>query len=380
MSYDVSNIIQITTRISPAGLGFANFGLGTLFAPEAELPVGFDPDTYRVYNNLNDLSVDFADTTETYKAAARWFSPNPTVKDLYVYGVDATDISWATTLNKARNVVWWYWSFFTAAVYADLADVIEIAEWCEANESYFMNCQTGTNADAIRDPNNTTDIATTLTSAGYRFASTFAHATDPYAGISATKWLATVNYQAVASTLTIEGKKMSGVTAESLTGSAYAAMKQDTKKSMFYTVVDLQGSTDNGRIINSWSHSTFGEYIDDVVNLSAFVNDLTVSLYNVVMNQVTKLGQDPVGQSVLIGTAKAACERFIANNYLGPRNYLDPDDGQEKFTAGYEILTKPEDILNLTDPERDERKSAPLRIRIFRKGAIHYVPVDISVY
>ena len=63
-----------------------------------------------------------------------------------------------------------------------------------------------------------------------------------------------------------------------------------------------------------------------------------------------------------------------------PRNYIDPDDGITKFTAGYEILTQPEDILNLTAPDRAARKSAPLRIRIFRKGAIHSVPVDIAVY
>lgn len=380
MSYDVSNIIQVSTKISPAGLGFANFGLASLFAPEAELPVGFDPDTLRVYNSLNDLSVDFASSTETYKAAQNWFSGIPASNQIYVWGVDATDPDWATTLNKARNQYWWYWSFFTAAVYADLADVIEIAEWSEANEAYFVNCQTGANADAIRDPNDTGDIATTLTTAGYRYTSTFTHGTDPYAGISSAKWMAAVNYQQTASTITLEGKKLSGVAAESLTGSAYAAMRQDTKKAMFYTVVDLQGSTDNGRIVNSWSHSSFGEYIDDVVNLSAFVNNITVELYNVVQNQITKLGQDPVGQSVLIGTAKAVCEQYVANNYLGPRNYLDPDDGVEKFTAGYEILSKPEDILDLSDPDRNARKSAPLRIRIFRKGAIHQVPVDISVY
>ena len=68
------------------------------------------------------------------------------------------------------------------------------------------------------------------------------------------------------------------------------------------------------------------------------------------------------------------------NGYLGPRNYIDPDDGVLKFTEGYEILTQPTDILNLTDPDRAARKSAPLKIRIFRKGAIHQVPVDINVY
>ena len=120
--------------------------------------------------------------------------------------------------------------------------------------------------------------------------------------------------------------------------------------------------------------------MDDVINLEAFVNAAGVSLYNVVFNQTTKLGQDPVGQSVIIGDAKSFCEQYVRNGYLGPRYYTDPDDGLYKYTKGYEILTQPEEILNITDSQRDARESAPLRIRVFRKGAIHSVPVDISVY
>ena len=71
---------------------------------------------------------------------------------------------------------------------------------------------------------------------------------------------------------------------------------------------------------------------------------------------------------------------FRSNGYLGPRNYTDPDDGVEKFTAGYEIMTKPEDILDLTDSERGERKSAPIRIRVFRAGAVHLADINIDVY
>ena len=380
MSYDVNQIIPINVRIVPQGLGFANFAKALMFAPSAELPVGFDPDTTRTYFSLDDLSVDFPDTTETYQAMNRWLGGIPATNEVTVWGMNALDATITETLNKARNELWWFWSFFTQDLYADVAKVDEVASWSNSNEAYFMNCQTGVNAAAIRDPNDATDIATTLTTAGYRYASTLAHETDPYAGISLCKFFAAVNYSAERSTITGEYKKLSGVAAESLTGTAYAAMTQDTKKCQFYSVVDLQGSTDNGRIINSWSHSTYGEWMDDVVNLAAFVNGLKVVLYNVMANQPTKLGQDPIGQAVLIGTARTLCEQYIRNDYLGPRIYLDPDDAQEKYTAGYEILTKPEDILSLLDPDRNARKSAPLRIRIFRKGAIHTVPVDIDVY
>lgn len=380
MSYNIDNIVPINLRISPSGLGTANFASACGFAPESELPVGFAVDTRRVYTSLPDLALDFPDTTETYKMARYWLSGTPRMNSITIYAVADLDATWTVTLNKARNQFWWFFTFVTAPVYAAILDAEAIASWCNDNESWFQNCQTGAQAIEIRDPAEANDIASVLTTAGYRFAGTLAHATDPYAGIKLCVPFAKVNYSATNSTITGEGKVLSGVVGEDLTGTEYAAMLQPTKKCQFYTKVENKGSVDAGRVINSWSHSSYGEYMDDVINLSAFANQAGVSLYNAIFNQPTKLGQDPVGQSVLIGAAKSFCEQYIQNGYLGPRNYIDPDDGIEKYTVGYEILTQPDEILNLTDADRDARKSAPLRIRVFRKGAIHSAPVDIDVY
>lgn len=380
MSYPATDIIQINTRISPAGLGTANFASAMLFAPETELPAGFLPNTYRSYSDLKELGVDFATTTETYKAAQRWLGGTPATNRLMVWGAATADADPATTLGKARNMRWWYWTFFTAPALAVASKVDNIAQWCENNASMFVNTQTGTSATAIRNPSLNTDIASELTALGYRHVYTACHATDPYAGAALAKHFAAVNYSADRSTITGEFKKSPGVAAEDLTATAYDAMRKDTKKAVFYSVVDLQGSTDQGRWLNTFTHSSYGEYIDDVVNLDAFVNYLTTALYNTLTKQTTKLAQTPVGQSVLIGAARAICEQYVRNGYLGPRNYIDPDDGLEKYTVGYEILTKPEDILNLSDADRNARKSAPLRIRLFRAGAIHICNVDIDVY
>ncbi|EKT4497360.1 DUF3383 family protein, partial [Pseudomonas putida] len=336
--------------------------------------------TYRSYFSLPSLAEDFADTTETYKAAQRWLGGVPATREIKVWGAATADATRVATMNKARNVVWWYWTMWTAPILAVKADALAIAQWCEDNTSMFIDNQTGASAAEIRDPADTDDIATQLTTAGFRHAYTAAHATDAYAGSALAKHFAAVNYSADRSTITGEFKKSPGVAAEDLTDTAYTAMQSATKKAVFYTVVDNQGSVDSGRWLNTLTHSTYGEFIDDVINLDACINFLTTSLYNTVGNQVTKLAQTPVGQAVLIGSARATMQQFINNGYLGPRNYIDPDDGLEKYTAGFEILTKPEDILDLSDADRNARKSAPLRIRLFRAGAIHIVDVDLDVY
>lgn len=380
MSYPATRIISINTRIRPAGLGTANFASAMLFAPEDDLPVGFAADTFRTYFDIQGVADDFDDTTETYKAAAKFLGGTPATREIKIWATADADLTRVATLNKARDLLWWYWTMWTAPVLAVEADVLAIAEWCEENTSMFIDNQTGASATDIRDPAETTDIASQLTTLGYRHVYTAAHATDAYSGSALAKHFAAVNYSAERSTITGEFKKSPGVAAESLTATAYSAMQQDTKKATFYTVVDNQGSTDQGRWLNTRTHSSFGEFIDDVVNLDAFVNFLTTALYNSVAGQVTKLAQTPQGQAVLIGTARGVCEQFILNGYLGPRNYINPDDGLESFTVGYEILTRPEDILDLSDADRDARKSAPLRIRLFRAGAIHLVDIDLDIF
>lgn len=380
MSYDASNIINIVTRISPQGLSFANFSLAMLFVPEDELPAGFNFNTYRVYNKLSDLAVDFSDTTETYKAAQRYMAMLPTPRELRVWGRKSTTVTTESiieTLNAAANETWWYWTFFTDDVYNSEANIISIADWLDANIRFSFNCSTAQN---IRDVTNSADIASQLTSKGTRHIATFSHATDPYAGHALAAWFSSVQYSTPSSTITGEFKKLPGVVAEDLTGTEYAAMKQDTKKAVFYSVVDLQGSSDNGRVLNSWSHSTYGEYIDDIINLDAFVNNLRVNLYNATANQTTKLPQTSAGQAVLLAAAKEICELYLSNGYLGERVWTNPDNGLEEYTRGYEILTKPEDILTITGSDRSARKSAPVRIRIFRAGAIHAVDVTVDVY
>lgn len=379
MSYPASKIIRVNTRISPPGLSTANFGSAMLIVPKTDA-TSLLGDAYKTYFDVQGVATDFAETTEAYKAASAWLGGTPTVSSLMIWVRDPDDASWADTLNKIRNKVWWYWTFVTSATYEQAEDVKQIAAWCETNSSMFINCQTGAAATSIRDELEDSDIASELTKLGYRHCYTAAHATDAYSGIYLAKHFARVNYSAEKSTITGEYKKSPGLAAETLEATAYAAMTQDTKKVTFYSVVDLQGSNDMGRWLNTWTHSTYGEWIDDVVNLDAFINAIQVGIYNMIANQTTKLLQTTTGQAMVIAAARAVCEQYISNGFLGERNYTDPDDAQEKYTRGFEILTRPEDILSLSTSDRANRKCAPVRIRVFRAGAIHTADVDIDVY
>lgn len=377
MSYSAENIIQVDAAISPAGLGFSNFASAMLIAPADELGSRV-ADTYKTYANIQEVAADYGEATETYKAASMWLGGTPKIRSVMIWASDESDASITATLNKARNKVWWYWTLLDATALADEAVVIAAANWCEQNASMFVNSQTGDSADAIRNQNTTTDIATALTTMGLRHVYTAAHETNAYSGSALAKHFAAVNYSGTNTTITGEFKKSPGVAAEDVDGSSTAAMF--AKKVAFYPIVELQGSQDVGRWINTTTHSTYGEYIDDVVNLDAFINTLTVRLYNALAGVTTKLQQTPRGQAVLLAVARQVGEQYIANGYLGPRNYVDPDTGLDAYTEGFEIPTKPEDILDISTEDRASRLAAPIKIRLFRAGAIHKAIVDLSVY
>ena len=378
MSYSASNIIKITTRLRASGLGLANFASVTVFATPSEVPADFAPDTRRVFQDLNELSLAFGSDTETYAAAERYLGTIPRPRQIIVYAPDPSDKSITDTLNKARNQYWWYVTLLTASKLADVATVLATAQWCESNESFFVNNQTGDAVEKIRDINVTDDISSQLTQKGYRHTATFGHADDGNAGNALIAHFTAVNYGGMNTTITGFGKKSPGVEAESLNTTQYTASTQ--KKCAFYTEVDLQGSRDMGRWMNTTTHSTYGEQIDDVINLDAFINHINVTLYNTIVNQTTKLPQTVIGQAILIGALTVACQRYVDNGYLGERTYTDPDTGLEEYTNGFKILTVPEAILTLTNEERDARLAAPLRLRVFRAGAIESAYVDIEIF
>lgn len=375
MAYPAEQIISIETRISAAGLGTANFGAGMFFADFDDTTVtAFTQGSYRDYGSAVEVAVDFNIASDTYLAAQAWFSAIPKPKTLRIYRRIEDDTA-VESLNDAINKgIWFYWFEFDTSVRADLTSVLAIEAAADAAGKFFAFTSNDAN---VRDPAVTTDIVSRSVTQGNRRTFILSHAAAKYAGFELAAVFSRVNFSANDTTITGEFKKLPGIEAENLNSTAYGALK--AKGAVFYTKVETGGQVDNGRVINSKTTSTYGEFIDDVFNLDAFVNYLTVALYNTLANQVAKLKQTPEGELELINAANQVGQQFIANGYLGARNYLDPDDGKTKLTTGYEILTVPNDILDLSDADRAARKSAPILMRIYRAGATHAVDVIVDV-
>lgn len=374
MAYQAENIINIVTYLTSSGLGTANFGAGMIFADnDSTDDATFVPGTFRDYASPAEVAVDFDETSDPYLAALAWFSAIPKPLSLRIYRRITAQTAIQSFNDAIAKNIWFYWFDFETSIRATQADVLAIQAAADANSKFFAFT---TNEAAVRDPASSTDIVSKAVLQGNRRMFLLDHATAPYAGFELAAVFSRVNFSAADSTITGEFKKLPGITAENLNTTAYTAMK--TKGAVFYTVVETGGQQDNGRVINSKTTSSFGEFIDDVFNLDAFVNFLRVALYNALATVPTKLAQTPSGQAVLNDAAKQVGEQFISNGYLGARNYTDTATGEIKLSRGYELLTQADEILDLSDADRAARKSAPIRMRVFRAGAIH--SADVAVY
>lgn len=378
---DVNKIIPIVVRISPQGLQTSNYGKLMLVCqttdPKSESGLGaYD---YKTYDSLTSVAVDFETTSETYKAVAAWFSVTPQPLSITIGVRDQVNDSPEESINKLRNKVWFYWFAFTKELYADNTAVRAMAAWGTTNTAFFINCQT---VNALTVQSDSSTIADLLNTQGSRRCFTeFNNLDGPYdeyAGIATAALFSRVNFSSPESTITAEYKVKNNISSMNLDEDQETSLIN--KKVVFYSDVTAGESTDQGNTINTITHSSFGEFIDDVFNLDGFVNYLQVELQKVLRGATTKIGQTPRGQKRLISRAIRVCELFIDNNYLGPREYQNPDTGEYELTRGYEMLTKPDDVLSITDTQRDGRRMAPIRIRIFRQGAAHVVDVTVDVY
>lgn len=382
MGYPLDNIVKINEFIQAGGLGNVDFGKTALMALSAELQGGkqFDKKTWKVFSTSSDLIEYFADTTETYKAASRWFAAGGS--DLMVYLRDESNDSAVTSAADAKNKKWFYGMVFTKDVTNTESDVIALADWCDANKSYLY--MASDNPD-VADPSKNTDIASVMLAKGNRriaigyrdSATTAKDSSQIYFMIAIAALLSKVNFSGVATVTSPFLKALNGVIGEELTTTAYTALED--KKVTFCTNIEEGDQVDYSKVVNPWSMSSKNETIMDVYNTDALVSYLKVAEYNEM--QKTKLfGISLQGMNRAIITAETMLSQFFTNGALAAGYVIDPITGESVYCEkGYYVVTKPEDVFKLSDADKKERKLYPLNIIVIRQLEAFQVTIDLTI-
>jgi len=383
MAFPASQIVNVTPRLAGAGMGTSNFGATLLLANESamrndaeEWPVN----SHKEIISADDLLPYFEETAEAYLAAQMFFSVMPKPLTLKVWLRDDApqegDPDTPTeALAKAADATWFFWFDVTKDMRATTADLLTLQAWAGASSKFFAAT---TNDPDVLDSQVENDPVSEAKQAGVRYCFIEYHTDNAYAGLQTAALFARVNYSADNSTITAFGKRKPGLQALDLRTSEY--MQLIEKGAVFYTQVEAGEAVDNGRVLNPYTTSAFGETIADVVDTEACVNAMIVSKYNYLMNATTKRPQTPAGQAGAIDAVAQVCEQFYRNGFLGPREYVDTETGETQIAEhGYVILTRPEDVYLLSDADRGQHKLYPITARLFRAGAAFEISTTIDI-
>ena len=388
MSYPVDNIISLDILLTPAGLAAANFNTAFIFATQDDLADGvtFANDTFKDYASLTEVLEDFAEDSAPALIATRWFAnlPSPPQISVYMWDDDvSTGDSPTQVAAKAVDAAWRYWLFFPRSVLDNVSDVESLADFGDA-EGHFVSFVID-DANAV-DPNDDTDLGSTMTArgnrrffVGYRETATITDDdSQAYANAQTAAAFQKFNPDGDRTAITAEYQVLPGVVGESLNTSSYNSLTD--KNIVFWTAVELQGSVDASRTINTKTTSSFGEFIDDVVNLDVLKNRMQVAGYNYIANAGSKRGLTERGYAGLLSALEGVLKQFYNNGVLGRATYTDPATGEEQIAKyGYVIFSSPEDVLDLTASQRTERKYPPVQILAILARAGHTVEITVNV-
>lgn len=385
MSYSVDNIVPINVLLTPSGLGFANFSSAFGYGVQADLNAGqtLADGSFRDYATLDEVGVDFDTASPPYLMARRWFAQIPKPPQFSVFMYDPIAQTPAEAAAAAAALAWRYWHFFPASVLGTEADVTGLADWADANGHHVAFTTTAAN---VIDPADDTDLASVLQARGnrhiflgYRDPDTVAaDASQEYAHVQLAAAFHKFRPEGLRTAITGEYQVLPGVVGESLATTAYNALV--AKNVVFWTQIELQGSIDASRTINSKSMSSFGEFIDDVVNLDILRNRLQVNGFNYIANAGTKRPLTPRGYAGLLSTVDDTLKGFFDNGVLGQAQYTDPEDGEEKIAKyGYVIFSEPEDVFGLSDAQRRAREFPPVTALAILARAGHTAEINVTV-
>jgi hypothetical protein len=134
MSDVIVNITDLTRPTTVAG-----FGLPLILGVTASITG--TKDTYKEYTSTTEVAVDYASTTDEYKAAAALFAQDPSPDKVAIINVTRTtptavpaDLTDALDDIMAAGKTNWYWLITTSKV---VEDIDAVGTWVDANKKLF---------------------------------------------------------------------------------------------------------------------------------------------------------------------------------------------------------------------------------------------------
>lgn len=253
--------------------------------------------------------------------------------------------------------------------YRDTDDQVAFGQWAQANN---IVSPLVSNSPLAWDPNSTTDLGPEIEQLGlYRAWPYYHDQADFYPDMALLALLLSVNYAQRNSTITAKFKDLVGIPTVGLTETQWQVLKSKS-----YNTFTLTGNT--ARVNREGTTGNVAWFMDDVVNLDNFVEEVQVAEYNCFLRN-GKVPNDPAGQAIMQEGLQQICEKYIFNGTFSYRKFLDLTniDGF-RIDPPYTITPGLFELQTVSD--RTDRVGPPFVIDVNLAGAMHSIAVGINAY
>lgn len=228
-----------------------------------------------------------------------------------------------------------------------------------------------TNDPLALDPTYTTDIGSVLeATANKRAIAVYHDVINRYPDISILAYMLSVNYQLQDSTVTTKFKQLPGIETVQLTETQWIALK--AKGYNTYTMIGNSSRTFRDGVTES---ATF--YIDSVINIDNFVEDLSVAIYNVFLRN-KKVPYTRMGQMLLVDACRDVGFQYTYNGTFADRAIADTTK-KSGTTILPAVAINPTPISQMSVADRASRIGPPIALIVQEAGAIHSVSIAVEV-
>lgn len=300
----------------------AEFGI-PLFVTET-VPAGFT-ERARSYTDLEGMTDDgFLVTDNAYLAAQRFFAQNPSVSKFIVGHKEVGDADWvaAITAISEENDEWYVVTTETRVK----ADVLAIAAYVEANiKLYFVGLAEAGSYGAFSAGSNT-DIAGSLTDLNYDRTITYYHhdaATEFVECALAGHNLPFLAGQATWAFLQLKGVSQALQTAGGNPLTATHKNNLELRNCNYSVTLAGKTVTQEGKVVG-------GEWIDVIRGVDALDEEMTKSLFDLLINQQGgKVPYDNSGLNMIRSVMISVLDDFVDRGFIQPNFVIDIPESED---------------------------------------------------
>jgi hypothetical protein len=261
--------------------------------------------------------------------------------------------------------------FYVATVTAAMSiqDKKDTMAWVESNVREFFYTTNDPNALTVGDTSNLGYYAKNLT---YRRSFGEYSGASPYAAESASARAGVVDFDQPNSTITLMYKQQPGVAVDDLTSGQVTALKSYNLN--YYINRGGIAVLETGTMAN-------GTFQDEVQGLDWFQAGLQNAIFSLLATTPTKIPQTDEGAAKIIDACNGFSAKARSNGLVAAGTWKGDAFGELKtgdymptgfyFSAG--------SVADMSQADKDARKSPPITGAILLAGAIHTVSVQVTV-